>query len=159
MRLLGISGSNRREGNSYLLLEEMFKGLSSIDSKTIQVAEMDIKPCELCFELCSAKPFECAIHDDLHKLIEEMKFSDGIIFVCPFYFYIPSKFQAFLERVSCLDYFTEERHGGGQPPSGQTVSPNSRFCLGQQFQRLSDPLPSTRVCPDAPNEARARVKR
>jgi len=116
MRLLGISGSNRREGNSYLLLEEMFKGLSSIDSKIIQVAEMDIKPCELCFELCSAKPFECAIHDNLHKLIEEMKFSDGIIFVCPFYFYIPSKFQAFLERVSCLDYFTEERHGGGNNP-------------------------------------------
>ncbi len=116
MKILGIVGSNRKNGNSYLLLKEMLKNLSEIETKVIQVAELDIKPCKLCFEVCSKKPFECVIEDDFTMLFEEMKSTDGIIIACPFYFYIPSKFQPFLERLSCLDYFTEEKHGKGLSP-------------------------------------------
>lgn len=116
MRILGISGSNRKEGNSYFLLKEMLREFSSISTTIIQVAELNIKPCELCFESCSAKPFKCVIEDDFKVVFEEMKSADGIIFACPFYFYIPSKFQAFMERLSCLDYFTLEKHGKGHNP-------------------------------------------
>jgi len=56
------------------------------------------------------------IEDDFKVLFEEMKSADGIVISCPFYFYVPSKFQAFMERTSCLDYFTEERHGRGLSP-------------------------------------------
>lgn len=115
-RILGISGSNRKNGNSYFLIKEMFQNVPSIETKIIQVAELNIKPCELCFESCSVKPFECVIEDDFKVLFEEMKSVDAIIFACPFYFYIPSKFQAFLERLSCLDYFTQKRHGDGYNP-------------------------------------------
>jgi multimeric flavodoxin WrbA len=111
MKILGISGSNRKDGNSYLLLKEMFKDASPTKTKVVQVAELNIKPCELCFELCAEAPFECAIDDDFKVILEEMKSADGIVIACPFYFYIPSKFQAFMERMSCVDYFTEERHG------------------------------------------------
>jgi multimeric flavodoxin WrbA len=116
MRILGVSGSNRKDGNSYFLLKEMFEGLSSIETKIVQVGELDIKPCELCFESCAVKPFECAIEDDFHVLFGEMKSADGIVFACPFYFYVPSKFQSVLERISCLDYFTQKNHGEGQNP-------------------------------------------
>jgi len=116
MRILGISGSNRKNGNSYLLLKEMLQDGPSIEKKIIQVAELNIKPCELCFESCSVKPFECVIEDDFNVLFTEMKSADGIIFACPFYFYVPSKFQAFLERLSCIDYFTQEKHGDGHNP-------------------------------------------
>lgn len=116
MRILGISGSNRRNGNSYCLLKEMFQDVPSINAKIIQMAELNIKPCELCFESCSAKPFECIIEDDFRLLFEEMKLADGIVFACPFYFYVPAKFQAFLERLSCLDYFTLEKHGESHNP-------------------------------------------
>lgn len=116
MRILGISGSNRRDGNSYLLLKEMLQDVPSIETKIIQVAELNIKPCELCFESCSVRPFECVIEDDFKVLFEKMKSVDGIIFACPFYFYVPSKFQASLERLSCLDYFTQKKHGEGNNP-------------------------------------------
>ncbi|MEM3579686.1 MAG: NAD(P)H-dependent oxidoreductase [Candidatus Bathyarchaeia archaeon] len=116
MRILGVVGSNRKDGNSYLLLREMLKGVSSHETKIVQMAELNIKPCELCFEKCALKPFQCALNDDFQKLFAEMAQADGIIFACPFYFYVPSKFQAFLERVSCLDYFTQERHGEGKNP-------------------------------------------
>ncbi|MEM3700939.1 MAG: flavodoxin family protein [Candidatus Bathyarchaeia archaeon] len=116
MKILGISGSNRKDGNSYFLLKEMLEGISPIETKIVQVGELNIKPCELCFESCAVKPFECAIKDDFHVLFEEMKSANGIIFACPFYFYIPSKFQSILERISCLDYFTQKNHGEGHNP-------------------------------------------
>ncbi|MGQ9506829.1 MAG: flavodoxin family protein [Candidatus Bathycorpusculaceae bacterium] len=116
MKILGISGSNRRNGNSYFLLKEMLGGASSVETKIVEVGALNIKPCELCFEFCAIKPFECAIEDDFHVLFEEMKAVDGIIFACPFYFYVPSKFQSFLERISCLDYFTQKNHGEGYNP-------------------------------------------
>ena len=116
MRILGIAGSNRKGGNSYLFLREVLKGLSSVETEIIQVAELDIKPCELCVEACSAKPFECVIDDDFKVLFEKMKIADGIVFACLFYFYVPAKFQAFLERIRCLDCFTLKRHGEDKNP-------------------------------------------
>lgn len=116
MKILGIVGSNRKDGNSYLLLKEIFQNSPEIETKIIQVAELNIKPCELCFDVCAEKPFECVIADDFKVIFEEMKSADGIIIACPFYFYIPSKFQPFLERLSCLDYATLETHGEGHNP-------------------------------------------
>lgn len=116
MRILGLIGSNRKKGSSYLLLKEAFQGVSSTETKIVQIAELDVKPCEVCFEQCAQNPYTCIIKDDLGFLFQEMKSADGIVITCPFYFYVPSKFQAFLERLSCLDYFTEERHGKGLSP-------------------------------------------
>jgi multimeric flavodoxin WrbA len=42
-------------------------------------------------------------------LFEEMKCADGIVIVCPFYFYIPSKFQVIMERFACLCCYTQEK--------------------------------------------------
>ncbi|MDH5769168.1 MAG: flavodoxin family protein [Nitrospirota bacterium] len=114
-KILGIVGSNRIGGNSYSLLKEMLKDTAKIKTKIIQVAKLDIKPCELCFKQCAKKPFVCIIKDDFKIILNEMKSADGIIIACPFYFYIPSKFQAFLERMSCLDYSTLNKCPGVIP--------------------------------------------
>jgi len=116
MKILSIVGSNRKKGNSYLLLKEMSRNLPEIEVKIIQVAELKIKPCKLCFKVCAEKPYQCIIKDDFNMLFAEMKSADGIIITCPFYFYIPSKFQPFLERLSCLDYFTQEKYKAGHNP-------------------------------------------
>lgn len=119
---LGVSGSNRKDGNSYLLLREMFSEVSCVETRIVQVAELSIKPCELCFDECAKKPFGCVIEDDFGRLLGEMRSADAVVIVCPFYFYMPSKFQAFVERVSCVDYFTGERHGKGFSPL------NNKWC-------------------------------
>lgn len=116
MKILGISGSNRKDGNSYLLLKEMFKDVLSIETRIVQLGELNIKPCELCFESCAQRPFNCVIQDDFRVLLEKIKSADGVVIACPFYFYVPSKFQAFMERMSCLDYFTKKKHGRGFSP-------------------------------------------
>ncbi|GAG24981.1 unnamed protein product [marine sediment metagenome] len=69
MKILGIVGSNRKKGNSYLLLKEMFRNLLEIEVKIIQVAELKIKPCKLCFKVCAKNPNQCMIKDDFEMLL------------------------------------------------------------------------------------------
>jgi len=116
MKILGIAGSNRVGGSSYNLLRTVLEGQSGIEGQVIQVAEVSIRPCELCFERCADSPFECVLLDDLSVLLDAMRSAGGLIVACPFYFYVPSKFQALLERLSCLDYSTKEKHGEGFSP-------------------------------------------
>jgi len=70
MKILGLAGSNRKDGNSYLLLREMFQDLADVETRIVQVAELNIRPCELCFELCAQRPFACVIEDDFKMLLE-----------------------------------------------------------------------------------------
>lgn len=56
------------------------------------------------------------IQDDFKLLFEEIKSADGIVIACPSYFYIPSKFQTFLERMSCVYCFTQKKHREGLSP-------------------------------------------
>lgn len=105
MKLLGISASNRRDGNSYLILKEALP-----DAEIIQFADLEIKPCTHCWESCGQVPFKYVVEDDLVTVLDKMKSTDGIVISCPLYFYIPSKFQAFIERLVCLEYYTIEKH-------------------------------------------------
>jgi len=43
MRILGLIGSNRKKGSSYLLLKEAFQRVSSTETKIVQIAELDVK--------------------------------------------------------------------------------------------------------------------
>lgn len=106
MKLLGISVSNRRDGNSYLILKETLPP----DMEIIQFADLEIKPCTHCWESCGQVPFKCVVEDHLVMVLDKMKSANGIIISCPLYFYIPSKFQAFIERLVCLEYYTIEKH-------------------------------------------------
>jgi multimeric flavodoxin WrbA len=133
MKLLGISCSNRKHGNSYTLLKEVFNDFSSINAEIIQMAELQIKPCRLCFDECALKPFECAIDDDFHVAFGKMKSANGIVFACPFYFYIPSIFQAFMERMSCLDYYSERRGKEVRPFDGKPCALIAVSASGSSF--------------------------
>ncbi len=97
------------------------KARPSIDAMIVQMAKLKVEPCNLCFDQCCPKPFKCIIGDDLQVLLEAMKLADGIIIACPFYFYIPSRFQPSLERTSYTDYFTEEKHGRGNDEDASTL--------------------------------------
>ena len=68
MKILGIVGSNRKKGNSYLLLQEMSRNLPEIEVKIIQAAELKIKPCLLVTVSASGSSFNA--FQILHHLQE-----------------------------------------------------------------------------------------
>ena len=106
MKLLGIVGSPRKKGNSFYLVQRALEGAKeedpAVETKTIQLADLRIEPCQAC-ESCAEEPFKCVNQiDDFEAVFEEMKRADGIFLASPRYGPFgagPSKLQALLERL------------------------------------------------------------
>jgi len=106
MKLLAIIGSQRIEGNSYLLAEEVLKSIGEVDYEIIQLAEKKIGFCNFCGK-CEFG--ECVLEDDLNSIVEKMTVADGIIFSFPKYFTVPSKLLCFLERLDMVQHCKKYR--------------------------------------------------
>jgi multimeric flavodoxin WrbA len=87
MKLLGLSFSPRKEGNTELLLEKAFDGAvrQGAETELYRVAEKNIQPCDGCGACFKAG--ECHIKDDMPALCDKMMEAEGIIFGTPVYFY------------------------------------------------------------------------
>ena len=118
MKLLAIIGSQRKNGNSYLLAEEVLKNIKA-GYEIVQLAEKEIEFCDLCGK-CETE--DCILEDDFNQILEKMKEADAIIFSFPKYFSLSSKFLCFLERLRGIDHFKEY-------PSGRKtgVKPDPNF--------------------------------
>ena len=111
MKIIGIAGSPREEGNSFYLINEALKGAfevePSIEKEIIQLALVNIEPCRAC-ESCAKEPYECINGDDDFKsVLKKMKNAGGILLSSPRYGpfgAMPSKIQALLERLMNVSY-------------------------------------------------------
>jgi len=117
MRIVGISGSHRKGQNSYRMLEEAMKGVKetepTAETKIIELARLKIEPCvAVCASAgtCGKEPFKCILKDDLQMICDEMKLADGILIASPRYFVVPSKLQALIERLYCVNYMTRSEN-------------------------------------------------
>jgi multimeric flavodoxin WrbA len=86
MKVVAISGSPRRSGNTEKLIEHTLKSISeeNINTELISLAGLDIRPCTAC--LACKEGEQCSIDDDLMPIYKKMKASDGIILASPVYF-------------------------------------------------------------------------
>jgi len=71
MKLLGIVGSPRKDGNSFYLMQRALEGAKEEEllakTKIVQLADLRIEPCRAC-ESCAKEPFQCVIQDDFEKV-------------------------------------------------------------------------------------------
>jgi multimeric flavodoxin WrbA len=102
MKILGLVGSQRRDGNSYLILRDALKGFS-VDLETVQLADMRINWCNGC-GLCR-DTLKCVMEDDVNAIFNKVQNTHAVIFSIPRYLPIPSKFMALTERVGALYHF------------------------------------------------------
>ncbi len=117
MRILGLAGSHRKDGNSYLILKEVLEGLEA-ETKIIQLAEANVKWCDAC-GLCKCT-MKCVIEDDVESIFNKMKEADSLIISTPRYLPIPSKLMALIERIASLYHFCSE------------IDPHFRFPLEEK---------------------------
>lgn len=87
MKILGISCSMRKEGNSEILLNEALTAaaVSGAETELVLLNDKTLKPCEGCYS-CTAKG-ECRLKDDMQQIYPKMSAADGIIFSTPVYFF------------------------------------------------------------------------
>lgn len=110
MKMLGLVGSPRKNGNSFCLVNEALKGAveaaPSLETEIVQLADLRIESCLAC-ESCAQEPYECVQEDDFKLVSEKMKDSHAILIACPRYGpggASSSKMQALLERLVNVSY-------------------------------------------------------
>lgn len=107
MKVIGIVGSPRRNGNTEILTSHALRAISDdgLDTELITLAGKDIRPCNAC--MVCAKVEDCPIKDDLLPVYRKMKEADGIILASPVYFgSATALIKALMERVGYVS-----RHG------------------------------------------------
>ncbi|MBN1176517.1 MAG: flavodoxin family protein [Dehalococcoidales bacterium] len=87
MKILGLSFSPRKDGNTVVLLNQALNGAKEEGAETelYSIAGKDIRPCDGCWGC--RKAGECHIKDDMQEIYTELLEADGIIFGTPVYFY------------------------------------------------------------------------
>lgn len=127
IKLLAIIGSQRKNGNSYLLAKTILESTKT-DYEIIQLTEKKIKFCNLCGKCEHEK---CPLDDDFNQILEKLKEADGIIFSFPRYFFLSSKFLCFIERL-VMPYHFKKYHGyektGVKPDSNVFPSFKEKPC-------------------------------
>lgn len=103
MKILAISGSPRKEGNTVTLLNEALEGAKQegADVELYSVAGKNIQPCDGCWG-CT-RTGQCHIKDDMQTLYDKMVEADGILFGTPIYFYgMTAQAKAVMDRTIAL---------------------------------------------------------
>ena len=104
MKILGISCSPRKKGNTVSLLEETLRGAAEhgADVELFSVSGKNIRGCDGCYA-CFTKG-ECHIQDDMQPLYEKLIGADGIVFGTPIYMYgMTAQAKAIIDRTFALN--------------------------------------------------------
>lgn len=100
MKVLGINGSSRKDGNTAIIIGKVFEELNKEDIETelIQLADYDIQPCRGCFA-CKGRGNCVFAKDGFAYIFSQMVEADGIILGSPVYSAdVSARMKAFLER-------------------------------------------------------------
>ena len=103
MKVIGIIGSPRKNGNTEILTTRTLEAIAEegIDTELIPLAGLDIRPCNACMACDSGE--QCSIQDDLFPIYLKMKEADGIILASPVYFgSATALIKALMERVGYI---------------------------------------------------------
>ncbi|MBP2643524.1 MAG: iron-sulfur flavoprotein [Firmicutes bacterium] len=105
MKVLGINGSPRKDGNTAIIIRTIFKELTKegIDTELIQLSDITIKGCIAC-RGCAANKKQCVItDDDFNDCFAKMLEADGIILGSPVYSAdVTSQIKALIDRAAII---------------------------------------------------------
>jgi multimeric flavodoxin WrbA len=100
MRILGLEGGPRKNGNTERLVKTILEGAGGDghETKFFKLANMNISPCLGCTD-CKETGI-CIIKDDMQQLYEEIQASDAILIGSPVYMWqVSAQTKMFLDRL------------------------------------------------------------
>lgn len=109
MKILYISGSPRKNGNTDYLLQKV-KGVT--DGEFLKLTDYEIKPCESCWA-CRGQE-GCVIDDDMtDKIIPKLMDADALVIGTPVYFNnVSSQLKTFIDRTWSIKGKLRNKIGG-----------------------------------------------
>jgi multimeric flavodoxin WrbA len=103
LRILGVSGSPRVDGNTDLILNVTLQAAKSSGAETalIRLSDYKLEPCNACMACFSSG--RCVIQDDGQTLYDQLTASDGLILGSPSYFQaVTAQMKTFIDRMGFL---------------------------------------------------------
>jgi multimeric flavodoxin WrbA len=118
VRVLGIAGSPRGEGNSACLLDLALATATERGDRVerLWLRKLDIKPCTAC-DGCRRGP-ACIVRDDMHRVYAELHHADVVVVATPVYFYDMS---AWVKVVLDRTYALTDVHDQPRLPAGKKL--------------------------------------
>lgn len=104
MKVIGVVGSRRVNGNTEILTAHALKAVSEegLETELIRLVGLNIQPCSGC-NTCYEGGEICTIDDDVMPIYHKMKEADGIIIATPVYFGAASALiKAVMERTGYI---------------------------------------------------------
>ncbi len=119
MKVVGINGSPRKDGNTSILIDTVFSQLDSegIETERIQLGGKKIRGCMACLKCFENKDRHCSNDSDiLNELLDKMIEADGIIVGSPTYFAnVTAEVKALIDRAGIVaianDYMLQRKVG------------------------------------------------
>lgn len=103
MKILGISGSPKKNGFTNLLLDQALDGARAGGALTDKIIlnDLDFRPCQGCGG-CD-KTGICILDDDMQAVYKRLQEADAFIVASPIYFgTITAQMKAMIDRCQCL---------------------------------------------------------
>lgn len=100
-KVLILSGSPRKGGNSDILCDAFMKGTQDGGNtvEKIRVADKKIAPCSACY-YCTKNNGACVHKDDMADVLQKMIDADVLVLASPVYFYsIDAQLKAVIDRT------------------------------------------------------------
>lgn len=104
MKVIGINGSARKDGNTAILMNKVFDKLNQegIETELVQFAGQVMEPCKACFA-CGGQKNCVHRKDRFREVFDKLKEADGILLGSPVYSAnVTANMQAFLERAAVV---------------------------------------------------------
>jgi multimeric flavodoxin WrbA len=113
LKVLGISGSPRKGGNSDILLKHILAGAKSAGAATeeVQLRDCQFQPCIGC-EKCRKAEKCIGLQDDMQLIYPKIIEAEGLVLISPTHNYnVTAWMKAFIDRLYCFYNFTAKRPG------------------------------------------------
>ncbi len=101
MKILGLVGSPRKQGNTDILVTQILEGAAANGNITekLYLYDLKIEPCVDC-RSCKQGSHQCVLKDDMPCVYAKLESADAIVFGTPLYWYGPTaKMKLLLDRL------------------------------------------------------------
>ena len=106
MKVIAFNGSARKDGNTAILIKQVFSELEKqgIETEMIQFSGQKVRGCIACYKCFENKNQRCSVKNDVvNDCIEKMLQADGIILASPTYFAdVSSELKALIDRAGLV---------------------------------------------------------
>lgn len=102
MRALGINGSPKKEGNTYLAIKTVMDILKAdgLETEIFHIGGRPVSGCTDCKKCLKNRNGECAINDHINEAIKKAAASDILLIGSPVYFSnVSTEVKAFIDRA------------------------------------------------------------